>query len=77
MSYNANRYTVFFAVAIKEHGAFQQPQKCGWRLAWERSNLAEWRPRAFRPRHRRGSVYSPVIRSASRTPLFCFWLFYN
>jgi hypothetical protein len=24
-----------FAAAIKERGAFQQPQKCGWRLAWE------------------------------------------
>jgi hypothetical protein len=24
-----------FAAAIRERGAFQQPQKCGWRLAWE------------------------------------------
>jgi hypothetical protein len=24
-----------FAAAIRERGAFQQSQKCGWRLAWE------------------------------------------
>jgi hypothetical protein len=24
-----------FAVAIKEREAFQQPQKCGWSVAWE------------------------------------------
>jgi hypothetical protein len=24
-----------FAVAIKECEAFQQPQKCGWSVAWE------------------------------------------
>jgi hypothetical protein len=24
-----------FAVAIKETAGFQQPQKCGWSVAWE------------------------------------------
>jgi hypothetical protein len=33
-----------FAVAIKEREAFQQPQKCGWSKAWERSDLAERNP---------------------------------
>jgi hypothetical protein len=35
MSHNVSAVYDVFAVAIKERGAFQQPQKCGWRLAWE------------------------------------------
>jgi hypothetical protein len=35
MAYNVPAVYDVFAVAIKECGAFQQPQKCGWRLAWE------------------------------------------
>jgi len=33
-----------FAVAIKERGAFQQPQKCGWSERGRRSRLSERNP---------------------------------
>jgi hypothetical protein len=35
MSHNVPAVYDVFAVAIKETAGFQQPQKCGWRLAWE------------------------------------------
>jgi hypothetical protein len=35
MAYNVPAVYDVFAAAIKERGAFQQPQKCGCRLAWE------------------------------------------
>jgi hypothetical protein len=35
MSHNVPAVYDVFAVAIRERGVFQQPQKCGWRLAWE------------------------------------------
>jgi hypothetical protein len=35
MAYNVPAVYDVFAVAISERGAFRQPQKCGWRLAWE------------------------------------------
>jgi hypothetical protein len=35
MAHNVLAVYDVFAVAIREREAFQQPQKCGWRLAWE------------------------------------------
>jgi hypothetical protein len=35
MAYNVPAVYDVFTVAIKEREAFQQPQKYGWRLAWE------------------------------------------
>jgi hypothetical protein len=35
ISHNVPAVYDVFAVAIRERGVFQQPQKCGWRLAWE------------------------------------------
>jgi hypothetical protein len=44
MSHNVPAVYDGFAVAIKERGAFQQLQKCGWSVGWERSDLAERNP---------------------------------
>jgi hypothetical protein len=35
ISHNVPAVYDVFAVAIKEREAFQQPQKCGWSVAWE------------------------------------------
>jgi hypothetical protein len=35
MAHNVPAVYDVFAVAIKERGAFQQPQKCGWSEPWE------------------------------------------
>jgi hypothetical protein len=35
ISHNVSAVYDVFAAAIRERGAFQQPQKCGWRLAGE------------------------------------------
>jgi hypothetical protein len=35
VSHNVPAVYDVFAAAIREREAFRQPQKCGWRLAWE------------------------------------------
>ena len=54
MLYNVSVVYNVFAVAIRERGAFQQPQKCagvsrGRRRTLVRADLGERKPRAFRP----------------------------
>jgi hypothetical protein len=48
-----------FASPIKETAGFQGLEKCGWREAWERSDLADRNPGGPKAR----SIYRPVMRS--------------
>jgi hypothetical protein len=46
MSHNVSAVYDVFASPIKETVGFQGLQNCGWREAWERSDLGEWNPGA-------------------------------